>query len=119
MAPTGHLRRLFALDRRTDVTGVSGAGIVAYGVETTTGMVIMRWLGDKPSTVLWESLDHARAVHGHNGATEVVDLTAPFPADLAPVLRAAFARILDAAGVAGQLATDVDRLLAQTGAVAG
>ncbi|MCX5070923.1 hypothetical protein OOJ91_34305 [Micromonospora lupini] len=115
---TGHLERLFALDRHTDVTGVSGAGVVAYGVETTDGTVIMRWLGDRPSTVIWESIQHALAVHGHDGATTVVTLAGPIPEDLAPTVRAAFSRILAVAGVVGQLAEDVDRALTQSGPVA-
>ncbi|MBM0201841.1 hypothetical protein JNW90_01060 [Micromonospora sp. STR1s_5] len=118
MTVTRHLHRIFALDRHTDVTGVSGAGVVAYGIETTDGTVIMRWLGDKPSTVIWESIQHALEVHGHDGATEVVTLTGPLPTDLAPTVRAAFARILAAAGVIGQLLVEVDRALAEPGPVA-
>lgn len=118
MTAPGQLRRLFALDRHTDISGVSGAGVVAYGIETTTGLVVMRWLGDKPSTVIWESLEHAMAVHGHNGATDILTLAAPFPAQLVPVLRAAFARILDVAGIVGHLGQEIDELLSDSGVLA-
>ncbi|MEV5592248.1 hypothetical protein [Streptomyces sp. NPDC052496] len=53
--------RLFTLQRDTDVTGVSG-----------TGTVSVRWRGDRPSTVFWDSLTDAVAIHGHGGATRIV-----------------------------------------------
>lgn len=68
----------FALYRHQDVTGVSGEGTVAHGVQFTDGTVVIRWLGAKPSTVIWASMDDAMAVHGHDGKTQVVSLAAPF-----------------------------------------
>lgn len=47
----------FALYRRSDVTGVSGEGTVAYGVQFADGTVVIRWLGDYASTVVWDDLD--------------------------------------------------------------
>ena len=64
--------RIFALQRDTYITGVSGTGIVADGVEWPDGTVSIRWRGDRPSTVFWESLEHAEFVHGHQGATRFV-----------------------------------------------
>lgn len=64
--------RPFVLYRERDVTGVSGTGIVAEGVEFSDGSAALRWLGDRPSTVLWSSLLDAMHIHGHNGATELV-----------------------------------------------
>lgn len=64
--------RLFALQRDTDITGVSGTGTVADGVVWPDGSVSIRWRGERPSTVFWESLDDAVAVHGHVGATRFV-----------------------------------------------
>lgn len=63
--------RRFRLLRHYDVSGVSGTGIVAEGIEFTDGTTVIRWLGDKPSTVVWDSLATAMAVHGHNGSTEI------------------------------------------------
>lgn len=63
---------LFTLERDTDVTGVSGTGTVADGVVWPDGTVSIRWRGDRPSVVFWESLEHALAVHGHGGATRIV-----------------------------------------------
>lgn len=64
--------RRFRLLRSYDVSGVSGTGTVAVGVEFGDGVVVIRWLGEHPSTVVWEDVDAAMAVHGHNGSTEIV-----------------------------------------------
>jgi hypothetical protein len=68
----------FGLYRHQDVTGVSGSGTVAYGVQFADGTVVIRWQGETPSTVIWESLEAAMRVHGHDGRTQVVWLMAPF-----------------------------------------
>lgn len=62
----------FELHRDHDVSGVSGTGIVAEGVEFTDGASVIRWYGDHPSTVVWASVDAAMAIHGHNGSTRLV-----------------------------------------------
>ena len=71
--------RPFALYRHQDVTGVSGTGSVAHGVQFADGQVVIRWLGASPSTVVWASLDDAMKVHGHDGKTHLVWLAAEFP----------------------------------------
>lgn len=68
--PTPTSRR-FALIRDVDHTGVSGTGFVAEGVEFQDGTCSIRWNGDHRSTVNWDSLDDAIAVHRHAGATRV------------------------------------------------
>lgn len=74
------LPRRFHLQRHTDVTGVSGTGRVADGILWTDGTVSIRWLGEHPSTVFWDGLAHAEAVHGHGGHTVIVwDDPAPAP----------------------------------------
>ena len=65
--------RAFRLKRDVDPTGVSGTGFVAEGIEFTDGTVVVRWLGETPSTVVWPSLDAAMKVHGHDGKTVVWD----------------------------------------------
>ena len=62
----------FYLLRHNDVSGVSGTGIVAEGVVFRDGTTVIRWLGDKPSTVVWGSIADAVAIHGHGGNTEFV-----------------------------------------------
>ncbi len=80
--------RQFALHRDVDVSGVSGTGIVATGIEFVDpadvvfpdGVVLrlppgwcrVTWHSDHPSTVLWPSVEDAMAVHGHGGATRIV-----------------------------------------------
>ncbi|GAA1994277.1 hypothetical protein GCM10009799_20480 [Nocardiopsis rhodophaea] len=63
--------RRFRLARDVDVTGVSGTGVVALGVQWPDGTVVVRWLSERPSTVCWNSLDDAIGIHGHHGATRV------------------------------------------------
>lgn len=63
--------RRFQLVRHVDVSGVSGTGAVAEGVEFTDGTVSLRWYGEWPTTSLWPDIRAVEAVHGHNGATTV------------------------------------------------
>ncbi len=79
--------RRFQLRRDRDVTGLSGTGVVAQGVQFTHGVVIpfpdglrlrlppgwcrVTWAGPTASTVLWRSAADAVAVHGHDGATRL------------------------------------------------
>lgn len=63
--------RMFQLYRHIDISYVSGVGVVAWGVQFPDGSVAVRWHGDYPSTVAWNSIADAIAVHGHSGATEV------------------------------------------------
>lgn len=64
--------RLFHLLRHHDVSGVSGTGIVADGIIWPDGTASLRWRGERPSTVHWDRIADAKAVHGHGGATEIV-----------------------------------------------
>ncbi|WP_216843613.1 hypothetical protein [Phytoactinopolyspora alkaliphila] len=63
--------RRFALVRHIDYTGVSGVGVVAYGVVFFDGHVALRWCSEYPATSLWNSIDDLLAVHGHGDATSV------------------------------------------------
>jgi hypothetical protein len=65
--------RRFILVRSEDITGVSGTGIVAEGVEFTDGIVVMKWIvGDFRSIVTWVQGIHAvEEIHGHDGRTVV------------------------------------------------
>ena len=66
------MSRLFQLHRDEDVTGVSGIGVVADGVVFPDGVAVVRWRGDRQSTVVWPSIEDVEAIHGHNGATRIV-----------------------------------------------
>ena len=63
--------RRFILNRKEDVSGVSGTGVVVEGVEFTDGTVALRWLGDRPSLVMWDNIKDALGIHGHNGLTVI------------------------------------------------
>jgi hypothetical protein len=69
--------RRFVLERYADVSGVSGNGIVAEGTEWTDKTATIRWYGERPSTVVWESVDDAMRIHGHDGLTIRVWLDPP------------------------------------------
>jgi hypothetical protein len=64
--------RRFLLEREVDVSGVSGTGTVAEGVQFTDGVCVIRWFGEYQSTVVWQQgIDAVEAIHGHNGATTI------------------------------------------------
>jgi hypothetical protein len=64
--------RRFQLVRDDDITGISGTGMVALGVVFPTGRVVIQWQGARTSTVVWDSIEDAMAIHGHNGSTRLV-----------------------------------------------
>jgi hypothetical protein len=64
--------RRFHLQRTVDITGVSGTGRVADGVLWPDGTATLRWRGDRPSTVNWDRIADAEAIHGHGGHTVIV-----------------------------------------------
>lgn len=61
----------FELHRDVDTSGVSGTGIVAEGVIFSDGSVVVRWLGETPTTAVHADIHSVERVHGHNGATRV------------------------------------------------
>lgn len=66
--------RRFELHRDDDLTGVSGTGVVAEGIEFSDGVVCLHWISAWPSSVVhydrgMESVEH---VHGHAGSTRIV-----------------------------------------------
>ena len=63
--------RRFILWRHEDVSGVSGTGQVAEGVQFSNGRVVLSWRGPKGSITVFDSLQDVLAVHGHQGRTEV------------------------------------------------
>jgi hypothetical protein len=64
--------RKFVLVRHQDVSGVSGTGIVAEGVQFSDGRVCMCWLTRQArSMVIHQSILELESIHGHNGATTV------------------------------------------------
>jgi hypothetical protein len=70
--------RRFILHRDTDLTGVSGTGVVAEGVAFSSGVVALTWLSDWPTSVVFHDrgIESVEAIHGHGGATRIVWLDA-------------------------------------------
>lgn len=63
----------FVLFRDQDVTGVSGEGVVANGVEFPGGTAVMKWCvpGKPNSLTVYDSLADVLEIHGHDGRTWV------------------------------------------------
>jgi hypothetical protein len=66
--------RAFVLQRDEDETGISGTGIVAWGVEFPDGVVALRWSSQWPTSVVFHErgMEGVEAIHGHGGRTKVV-----------------------------------------------
>lgn len=78
--------RRFLLVRQLDVTGISGTGEVAEGIQFSDGTVALRWLtteqtrvGVRPTTVLHVDIGSVMALHGHDGSTTVQWLDRVWP----------------------------------------
>lgn len=64
--------RRFVLRRLEDVSGVSGTGVVAEGVEFSDGTVAVRWRGKYGTGVFHDQgMASVRAIHGHGGKTVI------------------------------------------------
>ena len=73
--------KVFVLERQQDISGVSGTGIVADGVEfwdedsgATTGVVLC-WrmsAAGVPGIGVYRNITDVEKIHGHNGSTKVV-----------------------------------------------
>lgn len=76
--------RRFKLVRTEDVTGMSGTGVVAYGVEFGDGRTEMRWCTEVRSNGSYDSIADLIHIHGHGGATVVewIDFKEDDPAEL-------------------------------------
>ncbi len=66
--------RRFELHRIEDETGISGTGVVAEGVEFSSGVVVLQWRTAWPTSVVWHDrgVESVEAIHGHNGKTRIV-----------------------------------------------
>jgi hypothetical protein len=62
-APSG--MRCFTLRRESDVSGVSGTGVVLEGVIFSTGAVVIHWLTPPPrgSIALFDTLEQFLSIH--------------------------------------------------------
>jgi len=64
--------RRFALEREQDMSGVSGTGRVAVGVEFSDGQCVLKWLTHVNSLAVYPNVEALMKIHGHDGATRMV-----------------------------------------------
>mgnify|MGYP000017340882 CR=1 FL=1 len=64
--------KVFYLQRKEDESGVSGTGRIAQGIVFDNGRVALTWLSDHPSVTVYDNVGEVRAIHGHEGKTELV-----------------------------------------------
>lgn len=62
----------FILDRIWDISGVSGTGIVADGVEFDDGQCVLSWRGRYHTLEVLPNEKAVRDIHGHEGSTIIV-----------------------------------------------
>ena len=63
--------RRFVLNRKEDECRVSGTGLVAEGVQFSSGRCVIAWLTGTPSIDVYESVADVEKVHGHGGKTVI------------------------------------------------
>lgn len=68
--------RRFELHRDQDVSGISGTGLVAEGVEFSDDCVVLRWMSEWPTSVVFhdKGMHAVEQIHGHGGSTRIVYL---------------------------------------------
>lgn len=62
----------FVLNRVVDISGVSGTGLVAEGVQFSNNKCAVTWLVGTSSVAVYDNLDDVKAIHGHGGNTEII-----------------------------------------------
>lgn len=62
----------FYLQRKVDVSGTSGTGIVARGVILPSGKAVLEWTSFHTSIAIYNNIQDVESIHGHEGATEVI-----------------------------------------------
>lgn len=66
------MAKTFYLHRNEDESGISGTGRIAQGIVFDNGKVALTWLSDHPSVTIYDNIGEVKAIHGHEGKTEVV-----------------------------------------------
>lgn len=64
--------RNFQLHRHEDISGISGTGIVAEGVEFTNGKCVISWLTETSSIAIYNNINELEMIHSHDGRTQIV-----------------------------------------------
>ena len=63
--------RRFVLDRDNDLTGTSGVGLVAEGIQFSNGQVVIHWLSQLEAVNVYGNALVLETLHGHGGGTKV------------------------------------------------
>ena len=63
--------KTFYLNRIEDESGISGTGRVAQGFIFDNGKVALAWLSEHPSVTIYDNIGEVRAIHSHDGKTEL------------------------------------------------
>ena len=67
-----HATRYFQLLRLEDVSGLSGVGLVAEGIQFHDGQCIVSWFGKYHSIETHPSIEQVEVLHGHGGRTKII-----------------------------------------------
>lgn len=67
-----HQTRYFQLLRLEDVSGLSGTGLVAEGLQFHDGQCALSWFGKYHSLEIHPSIEQVKALHGHGGRTKII-----------------------------------------------
>ena len=62
----------FHLERAKDMSGISGVGVVAFGVLFGDGKIALHWEGNHSSLNIYNSVDDLIYIHGHDGSTKII-----------------------------------------------
>lgn len=62
----------FQLVRDSDVTGVSGTGVVAIGCDFPGNGCVLQWIGEIKSTFWYPNMELIKKLHGHDNKTRIV-----------------------------------------------
>lgn len=68
----GARSKRFCMIRHADVSGISGTGKVIEGIVFPSGKVALEWQTSTSSISIYDSIDDAVEIHGHDGATELI-----------------------------------------------
>ena len=63
--------KIFVLERTEDISGTSGVGVVAEGVEFSNGTCVLHWISQLESIEICANMHVVDAIHGHEGRTKV------------------------------------------------
>lgn len=64
--------RRFVLKRDSDVSGTSGTGVVAEGIEFSNGQCVIHWISQLEAVEIVANMSTVEKIHGHEGKTSII-----------------------------------------------